>query len=213
MDEMDAKKRGSSLGSAGSLSSQDLGSGDSTPSKGMVMAALGVGVVGLLTGIIGIVMVNGTNSDLAALKEQVERTQDPQVVLKPTLDAMDERINNVGAEGMRSTNSIKDIDTKIQQIAQAISADREQINRNTAALGGHRAPAAKALNGAAPAASAPTTTNAAGQKVHTIQAGDTFSTLSRQYGVSVSAIKSANAGADSSHLKIGQQIVIPSETK
>jgi len=212
MDEMDAKKRGSSLGSAGSLSAQDIGS-DSAPSKGMVMAALGVGVVGLLTGIIGIVMVNGTSSDLAALKDQVERTQDPQVVLRPTLDAMDERISGIGAEGMRSTNSIKDINTKIQQIAQAISADREQINRNTAALGGRRAPAAKAVNGTAAAAPA-ATTNAAGQKVHAIQAGDTFSTLSRQYGIPVSAIQSANPDADSSHLKIGQQIVIPSaETK
>lgn len=211
MDEMDAKKRGSSLGSTGSLSAQDLGS--DTPSKGMVIAALGVGVVGLIVGIVGVVMVNGANSDLAALKDQVERTQDPQVVLKPTLDAMDERINSVGAEGMRSTNSIKDINTKIQQIAQAISADREQINRNTAALTGRRAPAAKAVNGAT-AASAPATTNAAGQKVHAIQAGDTFSTLSRQYGIPVSSIQSANPQADSSHLKIGQEIVIPSaETK
>jgi LysM repeat protein len=205
MDEMDAKKRASSLGSAGSLSS-DIGSSD-TPSKGMVMAALGVGVVGLLTGIIGIVMVNGTNSDLAALKEQVERTQDPQVVLKPTLDTMDEHINTVAAN---STNSIKDINTKIQQIAQAIAADREAINRNTAALTGHRAPAAKvAVGGAAATAAAPTTTNAQGQKVHAIQAGETFSTLSRQYGVPVSAIQSANSGIDSSHLKIGQQVVIP----
>jgi LysM repeat protein len=206
MDEMDAKKRGSSLGSAGSLSAQDLGS--DTPSKGMVMAALGVGAVGILVGIVGIVMVNGANSDLAALRDQVERTQDPQVVLKPTLDALDERISSIGAEGMRSTNSIKDVNTKIQQIAQAIAADREQINRNTSALAGRRAPAAKAVNGtAAPAAAA--TTNAAGQKVHTIQGGDTFSTLSRQYGIPVSAIQNANPDADSSHLKIGQQIVIP----
>lgn len=205
MDEMDAKKRGSSLGSAGSLSAQDLGS--DTPSKGMVMAALGVGAVGILVGIVGIFMANGANSDLAALRDQVERTQDPQIVLKPTLDALDERISSIGAEGMRSTNSIKDINTKIQQVAQAISADREQINRNTSALAGRRAPAAKAVNGSAAPAAA--TTNASGQKVHTIQGGDTFSTLSRQYGVPVSAIQNANPDADSSHLKIGQQIVIP----
>ena len=44
---------------------------------------------------------------------------------------------------------------------------------------------------------------------HIIKAGDTFGKLAKQYKVSVKAITAANPHADSSHLKIGQKIIIP----
>ncbi|HNX04574.1 MAG TPA: LysM domain-containing protein [Opitutales bacterium] len=217
MDEIDAKRRGSSLsGSAGSLSSPVLPSADSPSavSKGMVMLALGIGAFGAIAGITGIVMANGASSDATELRIKVDKTQDPMTVLKPKLDEFDQRISSLSAESARDVNAIRDINTKIQQLAQALSQDREQINRNTSALAGRRAPA-QVARPAAETAAPTATVDASGKKVHAIQAGDTFSSLSKQYGVSVASIQEANPGVDSSHLKIGQQVVIPvpAETK
>ena len=224
MDEIDAKRRGSSLsGSAGSLSSPVLPGADSpsAASKGLVMIALGIGAFGALAGITGIVLANGASSDVTELRQKVEKTQDPLVVLKPKLDELDQRISSLTESSARDVNAIRDINTKIQQLAAALSQDREQINRNTAALAGRRAPAPApavkpaAHEGAAPAAAPTATVDASGKKTHTIVAGDTFSSLSKQYGVTVAAIQEANPGVDSSHLKLGQQVVIPvpAETK
>jgi LysM repeat protein len=215
MDEIDAKRRGSTIGgSSGTLPSTTLPTADapSAPGKGLVMAGLCIGIFGVITGITGIVIANGVSSDLAALRQKVEKNQDPMVLVKPALDEFDQRITSLSAESARSANALRDASGKIQQLAQALGQDREQINRNTAALAGRRvasAPAATAT--AAPAA----TVDASGKKLHAIAAGDTFSSLSKQYGVSVKAIQEANPEADSSHLKIGQQIVIPvpAETK
>src|SRR6185503_7926186 len=44
---------------------------------------------------------------------------------------------------------------------------------------------------------------------HKIQSGESFSSLSTKYGVSVKAIQAANPGVDSTKLKIGQVIKIP----
>ena len=177
----------------------------------MFFVALGIGVFGTIFGIAGVVIANGASNELAALKVKVEQTQDPLTVLKPKLDELDERIGNIGAETMRANNGLRDASTKIQQLAQAISEDRERINKNTAALTGKRAPAAaKPVVAAEKAeATAPATTNASGQSVHTIASGDNFWTLARQYGVSAKAIQDANPNADPKNLKIGQQIVIP----
>ncbi|NBV21410.1 MAG: LysM peptidoglycan-binding domain-containing protein [Proteobacteria bacterium] len=46
-------------------------------------------------------------------------------------------------------------------------------------------------------------------KVHVVAKGDSFSTMSKKYGVGVKAIEAANAGVDSTKLKIGQKINIP----
>jgi LysM repeat protein len=220
MDEIDAKRRGSTIGgSSGTLPSTTLPTADapSAPGKGLVMAGLCIGIFGVITGITGIVIANGVSSDLAALRQKVEKNQDPMVLVKPALDEFDQRITSLSAESVRSANALRDASGKIQQLAQALAQDREQINRNTAALAGRRVAAAPAAATTTPAtAAAPAATvDASGKKVHAIAAGDTFSSLSKQYGVSVKAIQEANPEADSSHLKIGQQIVIPvpAETK
>jgi LysM repeat protein len=217
MDETDAKRRGSSLGNSGSLSAPDLPSADSpaAASKGMCLAALGIGVLGVVIGITGIVMANGASAELAALKQKVEQTQDPQTVLKDKFTEIDDHIASASADAVRANNGVSDLKGKIDQLAAAIKQDREQINANTRSLGGHRvAPAVKPVaSDNAPAAAPAASTNSAGQKVHTIAAGDNFWTLAKTYGVTVPAIEAANPGVDSGHLKIGQQIVIPSESK
>jgi len=47
------------------------------------------------------------------------------------------------------------------------------------------------------------------ERTHTIRAGDTFTKLSQQYGVSVAAILSANPDVDPRRLAVGQKITIP----
>ena len=44
---------------------------------------------------------------------------------------------------------------------------------------------------------------------YTIKAGDTFTTIAKAHGTSVSAIEAANPGVSSSHLQIGQVIHLP----
>ena len=49
----------------------------------------------------------------------------------------------------------------------------------------------------------------AAPRIHVVGQGDTLWGISRQYGVTVSAIEDANKLADPGRLKIGQQLVIP----
>lgn len=46
-------------------------------------------------------------------------------------------------------------------------------------------------------------------RVHTIQSGDTFSGLARQYGVRIRDLEEANPGVNPNRLQIGQEIRIP----
>ena len=48
---------------------------------------------------------------------------------------------------------------------------------------------------------------------HIIQPGDTFSSISRQHGVSVEALQAANPGLDPKSLKPGQKLLLAASTK
>ncbi len=50
------------------------------------------------------------------------------------------------------------------------------------------------------------------QSTHTIKSGDTYYSLSRQYGVSVAQLREANPGIDPAALRIGQTLKIPVTT-
>lgn len=52
-------------------------------------------------------------------------------------------------------------------------------------------------------------TNASGQTVHTVAAGDTLVRIARQYNVTVQQIVSANNLANPNLLDVGQQLIIP----
>jgi LysM repeat protein len=53
-------------------------------------------------------------------------------------------------------------------------------------------------------------TPAEGSGTYTIMKGDTFGSLAKKNGVTIKAIQAANPGVNSSHLKIGQKIKMPS---
>lgn len=64
-----------------------------------------------------------------------------------------------------------------------------------------------------PSTPPPTVDAAAGVVVeHKIKQGESFSTLAKDYGVTVKAIQAANPGVDSSRLKIGQVVKVPPKT-
>lgn len=49
----------------------------------------------------------------------------------------------------------------------------------------------------------------ASTRTHVVKSGDSFYSISRRYGVSVSALQSANPGVDSRRLRLGQTLNIP----
>ena len=62
----------------------------------------------------------------------------------------------------------------------------------------------------APADSRPTAPDRGdGQRVHTIESGDTYSALARTYGVRVRDLEEANPDVDPRRLRVGQEIIIP----
>ena len=62
--------------------------------------------------------------------------------------------------------------------------------------------------GATNSAVSSSTTNSA-SKSHTVKSGDTPAAIARKYGVSLSALMSANPGLDPKKLRIGQAITVP----
>ncbi|MFA5256929.1 MAG: LysM domain-containing protein [Opitutales bacterium] len=185
----------------------------SVASKGMFMIALGIGLLGIITGIAGIYIANGASSELAAIKKQVSARPDPMESVKPVLQEMDERLAKVGTETMRANNGVRETNATLQRTAQSLSteirANRDQINKITAALADMSKPQKNTGDGARGSDSAEPAVNAAGQRIHVIQSGDIFSKLAKQYNVSVQAIIDANPGVDPTKLQIGQKIVIP----
>jgi|GEM_PF-2733042 len=193
----------------------------SVASKGMFMIAMGVGILGIITGIAGIYIAHGTTAELAAIKKQVALRPDPMETIRPTLQEMDERIGKVGTETMRANNGVRETNTQLQRAVQSLSAeirtDREQINKLTAALTEKPKPAAAptvarsstSRDGHSGSDARQATVSASGQKIHVIQSGDIFSKLAKQYGVSLQAIIDANPDTDPTRLQIGQKIIIP----
>lgn len=218
MDESDLKRRVSSIGgSASDLSGVDLPETDGTSSsggKGLAIAALGLGLFGIIAGVAGIVMANQASTQIAVLRKQLANRDDPMVAVQPKLDEFDNRVAQNSAEAMRANRAVSDINSRLQQFAKLIAADRAQINRNTASLAGATPPPPPpATTQTGTAEKTVTTTAAAGTQIHVIESGDTFSSLAHKYGVSLKDIQEANPTADSTRLQIGQKIVIPTDKK
>lgn len=67
--------------------------------------------------------------------------------------------------------------------------------------------------GSAPTSTTTTTTAArpAKPRTHVVAAGDTFASIARKYGVSLTSLQSANPGVNPKKLKVGQSVSLPGQ--
>ena len=69
---------------------------------------------------------------------------------------------------------------------------------------------------AAPAAGAPATVGAAdstGGEVYVVKSGDTLTKIAKSHGVTLRALRAANSGRSSDHLKVGDKLNIPAKAE
>ena len=101
-------------------------------------------------------------------------------------------------------------DKAINNLAEAVNANRERMKEMFEALAGRGSKPsggseAETSDASASSSSATTTVGS-----YTIQPGDNFAKIAEQYGVSLQALLDANPGVDPRRLQIGQSIVLPS---
>jgi hypothetical protein len=135
---------------------------------------------------------------VSRLSAQVEDLQFQQQKLQKDLEGMRTELQELrkAASGPGSAD-LKVLEDRINAVDAARKADRQAIIDQLA----------KELSGAGSGKSAgkPMTTDA---KEHAVVKGETLSSISKSYGVSVADLKKANS-LTSDDLKVGQKLVIP----
>lgn len=210
-----------------SIPSEDSGGGGSL----LPLIALILGVLGLGAGGVGIYFGFQAVQALPSLEETV---QEGRGQTGEQLAGLRSTIENLAGEVDHLKNEIVTIKTRaradatrqgeaIEEVYRAINANRGRLNEHSRAIAEIPDLIAKLQPPPPPPAPAPQTgqtperreTNgeverdAAGNILHTIQAGDTFGRLAREYEVPLSAILDANPTLNPNALRIGQKVVIP----
>lgn len=204
------------------------GSGTGNQLIAMVLAG-----VALLLGAAGVWFGYSASQTAAKLKTQIAAETGSAAksvsALQSELEAIRTEIKAVN-DGLDPLKTRSRLDREaaqraIAELAEEIARSREQINANTEAIAAipeqlaKFRPSAPAVSsgstsaGATAATAAPVSgdaLDAASNRIHTIQSGDTFAKLANLYGVPLSRIQSANPTVNPSRLQIGQKVVIPS---
>lgn len=213
---------------------EDSGANGFLPIVACILAVLAIGLGG--TGLY--IAFQGTQQ-LSALESLMENQKGQATESMQTLKAFDDRLANletsleeikkdVGALKTRMRMDRESNNDAIKQISQAINANRQQINQNIKDIAA--IPEQVVVKAPEPPRrdnteredqenSRPPTTvdsegaerDARGNLVHTIEAGDYFGKLAREYGISLSDILRANPTANPDRLQIGQKVIIPVE--
>ena len=104
-------------------------------------------------------------------------------------------VGTVSAQNTTSTltNLVSEQERQIKDLKTEISSLRSQLNIE------------RRKNGKASVSSSSYNTS----KTHTVKSGDTFSSISKKYGVSVSSLISANPKVKPSNMKLDHKIIIP----
>ena len=206
-----------------------------TPSKNgsyLVIAACLLAVISLILGIIALRSLSAMKKDmgdvggLAARLDSIETSSrkaagdaERAVSRLATISSDTQRaFDNVSKElaTLRTNVNRSTIETK--ELGERVTAlhGRPSTSPSTSTTATAAAPAsATAPAQTAPAAGAsasPAQGNLGADGTYTIKAGDTFARLSGLFGVPVQAIEQANPGVDPRRLRIGQKIVIPSDS-
>jgi len=95
------------------------------------------------------------------------------------------------------TNLVSEQERQIKDLKTEISSLRSQLNIE------------RRRNGKA---AVPVNTSYGSAKTHTVKSGDTFSSISKRYGVSVSSLIAANPKVKPSSMKLDHKIIIPSSS-
>lgn len=121
---------------------------------------------------------------------------------------------NVGVEIKRNRDKLAQLETTLAQLTTAVNETRVRINSQSAVT---------RLQSQAPAAPTPTTTETTlpreiasigavqdtVERFHIVESGDTFSSISGIYGVSIASIQNANPDVDSRRMQVGHKLIIP----
>ena len=202
------------------------------PIVACILAVLGIGLGGT-----GLYLAYQGTQQLRAFESLLESQKGQATESRQTLNAFDDRLANLEASFEEVRKDVGALKTRmrmdrnshndaIQQISQAINTNRQQINQNIEDIAA--IPEQVMVKAPEPPKrennekdeeenSSPQTTldsagverDASGNLVHTIEAGDYFGELAREYGVSLSAILRANPSANPDRLQIGQKVIIP----
>ena len=184
------------------------------------LLGLGLSVIAIALAIMAMVKVGDTAKDM---NEKIEKAASIALETKKISDRIDSlalQLEEVKSNDKTHLNTIvSKLNAELSKFNAVISENRKGIEENRNAI---EIVAKRAVQKAQPKSEVKqtenttseektettTTTNGATKK-HVIQSGDTFGKLAKKYGVSVSAIISANPDANPSRLKVGQEIVIP----
>jgi len=170
------------------------------------MVPTALGVLGLVIGAIALFMSFSNSSkitQLNALADEVKTASDTATAAKTTADGLASKVDASTSmiTGMRSqvetfAGQVKDVITKQGTDIDALKAQVASRGSSSRSSGG---------------ASGATSSVVPGQGgTHIIVAGDNFSNIAKKYGVTLADLEAANPGVDSSKLKLGQHITIPS---
>ena len=184
------------------------------------LLGLGLSVIAIALAIMAMVKVGDTAKDM---NEKIEKAASIALETKKISDRIDSlalQLEEVKSNDKTHLNTIvSKLNAELSKFNAVILENRKGIeeNRNAIEIVAKRAvqkaqpkPEVKQTESNTPEEKTETTTTTNGAtKKHVIQSGDTFGKLAKKYGVSVSAIISANPDANPSRLKVGQEIVIP----
>ena len=185
----------------------------------MALIIGGVALIAALTAL-GLVFVKTAPSpekeqELSALKEQVQQLSaqleqtNKELAAKGAVDRDIRKLqSDLSALTSSAQKNLNELGQAIMQNRNRIQSQGENLVTIVEKVTEMQSPAARP----APTASTPqaATVQASGDAIiHTIRPGDSFSVLSKQYGVSVYKIQEANEGVNPRRLQIGQEIVIP----
>ncbi len=186
-----------------------------------------IALVGIVVGVTGIVLANKAQNEVRTLEARMAAKPDKTQDLQKTVAGLDERLVKLGGEFVKLGRADRTIQENTQkaftEVGSSIGENREAINGLTTKLTelvgnlGNWKPTTSIRTTSTPATSEPSGTTtpevATGtltdDGIYTIQSGDTFSSVAKKMGVSLSQLIAANPTANPNSLQIGQQIVIP----
>ncbi|MEI7435649.1 MAG: LysM peptidoglycan-binding domain-containing protein [bacterium] len=154
-------------------------------------------------------------SEMDTLREDLQKVRERQQAVDMELQALhrDIETTRAGASDAGLRARLEEQDRRIQTLAAARSADRQEIvddiSRRVAAMmngGGAARTPGKASSGRASQAPAKTETG----YEHVVKSGETLSAIAKAYGTTSSAIlKASNLKSD--NIRVGQKLFVPAE--